>query len=535
MDEERRALDIEVFKRIYSSEVFRGICNLFERIFKSHLSWSDFDALGISKEELEQIRGEKEVIYYPAFCDIVAKSEEGRRRCIEEAERAHKRISSTGKTDIYTCHAGFTEVNIPIMIHGKYCGCLTILGGILLEEPSQAGFDNIMRRLKGLDIDLEHLKKAYFESVPISRELLDVMIKLFGAAVEEIIRVTAEIKEDKKRIRTLEGILYEKYHFDNILGKSHAMQDVFRLLSRVIETDTPVLIEGESGTGKELLANTIHYNSPRRKGPFTPINCGAFVETLLESELFGHVKGSFTGAHRDKKGLFEISNGGTIFLDEIAEMSPALQVKLLRVLQEGTFLPVGAVEPRKVDVRVISATNKNLKELVEKGAFREDLYYRLNVVRIFLPPLRERKEDIPLLVEHFLKIMVQKLNKQVKGISQDAMKILMDYHWPGNIRELQNVLERALLLSTSEYLQPSDLPVEILRVKRKDIPLTDIRKPYYKARRDILSFFQKEYIKRVLSETKGNVTVAARLAGLSRSGLEKLIKALKINPKDYKP
>jgi len=270
----------------------------------------------------------------------------------------------------------------------------------------------------------------------------------------------------------------------------------------------------------------IHYNSPREDKLFMPINCGGMTETLLESELFGHIKGSFTGAIRDKKGLFEVSDQGTVFLDEIAEMSPALQVKFLRVLQEGTFLPVGGTDPRKVDVRIISATNKNLKELVAKGDFREDLYYRLNVIKIALPPLRKRQEDIPLLVEHFIKTMESARKKNIVGVRNDALKYLLNYNWPGNIRELQNVLERAIALASTKYVTREDLPEEIIKRQEKMPYPMDIHHSFEEVK--------KEYFYRLLTETRGNVTQSAQRAQLDRSTFQRFLKKYHLKASDFK-
>src|SRR5262249_31642113 len=235
--------------------------------------------------------------------------------------------------------------------------------------------------------------------------------------------------------------LGERYRFENIVGNSRSMQQVFRLLEKIVESESTILIHGESGTGKELVARAIHYNGPRTKKPFVVQNCSAFNDNLLESALFGHAKGAFTGAIKDKKGLFEIADGGSFFLDEVGDMSPALQVKLLRVLQEGTFTPVGSTETRQVDVRVIAATHKDLHKMVERGEFREDLYYRINVTRVAAPPLRERMDDLPILVEHFLR-----KHHRGKGapprLSPDALAAFQRYAWPGNIRELENEIER---------------------------------------------------------------------------------------------
>jgi transcriptional regulator with GAF, ATPase, and Fis domain len=240
------------------------------------------------------------------------------------------------------------------------------------------------------------------------------------------------------------------------------MQRVFAMIERVADSDSTVLILGESGTGKELVARTIHFNGPRADKPLVPVNCGALPETLLESELFGHERGAFTGAHAARIGRFELAHGGTIFLDEIGEMSPTLQVKLLRVLQQRAFERVGGVKTIHVDVRVIAATNKDLDDAVRDGAFREDLYYRLNVIPIVVPPLRDHAEDIPLLVEHFLSVFNDEKRKQVGGVSPEAMKRLMAHHWPGNVRELENLIERLIILKGEGVILPEDLPDKVM-------------------------------------------------------------------------
>jgi two-component system NtrC family response regulator len=265
------------------------------------------------------------------------------------------------------------------------------------------------------------------------------------------------IRQNRLFARELQG----KYHFGNIIGKSVQMQRIFELIEKVAPTKATVLITGDSGTGKELIARAIHYNSPRKDHPFISINCGALPETLLESELFGHEKGSFSGAVSQRKGRFELAHEGTLFLDEISEMSTPLQVKLLRVLQEMEFERVGGSQTLKVDVRVVAASNRNLKEEAESGRFRSDLYYRLNVVHVYLPPLRERLDDLTLLVNHFLAKYAKENNQELIAISSGAMERILDYNWPGNVRELENVIERAIILSDRSEIQIKDLPPEV--------------------------------------------------------------------------
>ncbi len=292
----------------------------------------------------------------------------------------------------------------------------------------------------------------------------------------------------------------KSWRFEEIVGQSPKMQEVFNLMRRVMNSDISVLLEGESGTGKELVARALHYNGPRRSKPFVTQFCGNLAESLLESELFGHKKGAFTGAIADKKGLFEIANGGTFFLDEIADISPTIQTKLLRVLQDGEIRRVGDTEARRVDVRIISATNKSLKNEVEQKRFREDLYYRLNVITIRLPPLRERQGDIPLLVNHFLKRASQK-GLKVKRISPRAMRALVNYDWPGNVRELENTIERAYILSEGDIIDIDDL----------FIPEAEQLSHRYRTLKD----YEREIVLKVLKECGENKTLTAETLGVS--------------------
>jgi len=272
-----------------------------------------------------------------------------------------------------------------------------------------------------------------------------------------------ERQQLKSEVARLRSVVAKEQKFDpgNIVATSKAMQEVLEMVARVAATDATVLVQGESGTGKELIARALHQNSKRKDGPFIPINCGALPENLLESELFGHVKGSFTGAHQNKKGLFEEADGGTLFLDEIGEMTPVTQVKLLRVLQDSEVRRVGANTGVKVDVRVVAATNKRLQERVKENEFREDLYYRLQVIPIFLPSLRERKEEIVPLVRHYLSMFSQKLNKPIKDLTPEAEKAILDYSWPGNIRELINAVERAVILARGDMVAPEDFALTL--------------------------------------------------------------------------
>jgi DNA-binding NtrC family response regulator len=296
----------------------------------------------------------------------------------------------------------------------------------------------------------------------------------------------------------------KKFEFNNIIGKSKPMQEVFSLIEKVAPSNSSVIIYGGSGTGKELVAKAIHYNSNRADRPFIPFNSGAIPETLVESELFGHTKGAFTGAIQTQRGLFEEANGGTLFLDEISTILPSVQVKLLRVLQEKEVMMVGSTERTRIDVRMIAATNENLEANVKRGVFREDLFYRLHVFPILLPDLKERKEDIPLLVSHFLSLYTKENQKQIKGISKEAMKLLLEYDWPGNVRELENAIERAVVMADQDYLVPKDF-AENLKEGASGL----IRRGLMD--RKSLEDVKAEYITEILKETGGNKRVAAEI------------------------
>ena len=352
-------------------------------------------------------------------------------------------------------------------------------------------------------------------------------------------RLLEELKKANEKLRTENILLHREverqYTFENIVGNSAAMQKVFQLMRKVIPTDTTVLLIGETGTGKELVARAIHYNGPRKDRVFVAQNCGALPDSLLESLLFGHVKGAFTGATADKKGLFELADGGTIFLDEITDTSPAMQQRLLRVLQEGEIHPVGSEKTIKVDVRIISATNRNIEEAVQEGKFREDLFYRLNVFPIHIPPLRERREDIPLLVDYFLQKYMQKMGKHNLRLSSEALSLLMAAELPGNVRQLENLIERAVTLAEDNMTISPDLfqlKFPRLRTARGEGDFTATHPS--RTLKEITESMERFYIIQALQEHHGNITRVAQKLGLSRLGLHKKMQRFRINPADYK-
>lgn len=330
-----------------------------------------------------------------------------------------------------------------------------------------------------------------------------------------------EIFRDISQIKTLTEELKGRYLFENIIGKNFRMQEIYDLLPDVAKTKSTVLIEGESGTGKELIAHAIHQNSPRRDGVFVKVNCGALAEGILESELFGHVRGAFTGAISNRIGRFELANGGTIFLDEIGDISLSTQIRLLRVLQEEEFERVGDTKRIKVDVRVIAATNKDLKKAIEKGEFRQDLYYRLRVVPIYLPPLRERKDDIPFLINYFLKIFNREIGKRVNNVSPKVMEVLMNYNYPGNIRELENIVEHSLILCQGNTILPEHLPKDIMHPDNLTVDaLLRDEQP--------LKAVERELFIKVLEQTGWNHKRASDRLRISRTTLWRKIRALGI-------
>jgi len=316
-----------------------------------------------------------------------------------------------------------------------------------------------------------------------------------------------QLKKEKDKNILLTQALEKRYSFGNILGKNIRMQEIFELISDIADTDSTVLIQGESGTGKELIARAIHFNSHRKNKPFVVANCSAYSQNLLESELFGHEKGSFTGAIRRKIGRFEMANGGTIFLDEIGEVSPPNQILLLRVLQDHRFERVGGEETLKVDVRVIAATNKNLMEEMKKGAFREDLYYRLNVIPIFIPPLRERKDDIPVLSSYFLQKFNRGRGKEVTSFSPEVMESFLKHSWPGNVRELENVIDHAITIAKQDKILPKDLPHSILQ------------RPISTKEFITLQDYEKDIILKTLKETNWNKHKTSKKLNINRSTL----------------
>jgi DNA-binding NtrC family response regulator len=413
----------------------------------------------------------------------------------------------------------------------------TALGG---EEAITQGMDNffdiIITDVRMRDKDGMEVLRSFKKTSP---ETTVIMITAFGSIetaieairegafdyiskpfkLEEIKFTVKRALEQRKLIQ--ENKLYrqellDKYQFKNVIGRTPQMLQVYKTIAKVANTKSTVLLYGERGTGKELIARSIHYNSYRNNRPFIPVDCASLVETLMESELFGHVRGAFTGAHSTKRGLFEEAEGGTLFLDEVSNLSLSMQTKLLRFLQEHEIKRVGGTESIKLDVRMIAATNQSLEPLVKKEKFREDLFDRLNVVSIILPPLRERKEDIPLLANYFLQKFSEENHKNISYISPEVLEILTQYLWPGNVRELEHTIERAVIFSTHPIILPEDLPRKMFEeIKRTEIQLPE----------ELLSLkeVEKRYILKVLQETGGNKKKAAEILGIDRTTLYRIL------------
>ena len=380
-----------------------------------------------------------------------------------------------------------------------------------LQEAKKAGVETpiIMMSAYGtIDTAIEAMKLGAYDYISKPFKPDEIILTLKKAEERERLRKENEL---------LRREIKKEYSFENIVSKNEKMIKIFEVIRKVAPYKSTILITGESGTGKELVARAIHYNSDRSKMPFIPVNCGAIPESLLESELFGHVKGAFTDAIRTKKGLFEEADRGTIFLDEIGELPAQLQVKLLRVLQDGEIRKVGESKSIQIDVRIIAATVKDLVKEVNEGRFRDDLFYRLNVLHLSIPPLRERKEDIPLLIQHFIHKHNQHLNKDVKEADPKALEALMNYKWFGNVRELENTIERAVVLADGERIELDHLPFEIQNFQNQ-IPAVPVAEEEYSIKK-ASRMLEMSLIKKALLKTKGNHTQAARLLEISHRAL----------------
>jgi DNA-binding NtrC family response regulator len=434
----------------------------------------------------------------------------------------------------------------------------TALSGMeAFEKMKENPFDIVITDLKMQGIDGMEVLRTFRREYPDTIVIMITGFSTVETAVEamklgafdyipkpftpdEVSIVVKKAIEQKSLL--LENIylrqeLQEKYGFHNIVGKSKKMQEIYRIIAKVATTDSTVLIYGQSGTGKELIARAIHFNSPRREKQFVPVDCAVLSENLLESELFGHIRGSFTGAITTKPGLFEVADGGTVFLDEVGNISLSIQAKLLRVLQEREFTPVGGTKAKKVDIRLIAATNKDLEKMIKEETFREDLYYRLNIVPIYLPQLKERQEDITLLAIHFLKKYSEEMGKTIKGFTPEAMERLMKYPWPGNVRELENVIERTVVMMDEEMVRVEHLILPGQQEKvgsENQIPMTseELKEIKKQLREKAVEDIEKAFILNALERNQWNVTRAAEEVRMLRPNFQALMRKYNLRARE---
>ncbi len=521
-------IDLRPYEKLHTIQMLKDVIRKWWRV---ELAFADSKGYVLDHAEGKVVPPNND------FCRLALFSKEGFRRCNESVKVTRDKLKAASPRNVrrcvvHECHLGFDIIACPINLDADFSGFLFV-GGSIHEEMTHFAEESLLKKIKEVAIGGgagTDSQKAMSKIPRLTQPEIDQLSDLLEFGVDEIQNYHAELKRRERELTSITQELGERYRFENIVGNSRAMQSVFRLLEKIIESDSTVLIHGESGTGKELIARAIHYNGPRAKKAFVVQNCSAFNDNLLESALFGHTKGSFTGAIKDKKGLFEIADEGTFFLDEVGDMSPALQVKLLRVLQEGTFTPVGGTETRTVDVRVIAATHKDLQKMVERGEFREDLYYRINVIKIQIPPLRDRMDDLPILLEHFLKkhfrVRPGQARQRAPRFQPDALLALQRYPWPGNIRELENEIERCMVLGGDLDELPEDLLSQRLR-EVAGVPMSRAmqlraQQGNYDAAgslKNAIEQLEKDLIHQGLIRTHWNKSQLAKELGISRSNL----------------
>jgi two-component system response regulator AtoC len=425
-----------------------------------------------------------------------------------EVETADSGEAALAQIEAFDPDVILTDVRMPKM------GGIDLLAA--LRERQHAATVIVMSAYGSMDLALEAMKAGAYDYVSKPFKQDEVVLAIKKAEEREALR---------RENRALREEIQRESRFEAMLAKSAAMVEIFRTVAKIADYKTTVLVFGESGTGKELVARAIHARSSRRERAFVAVNCGAIPENLLESELFGHRKGAFTDAASDKRGLFEEASGGTLFLDEIGELPPPLQVKLLRVLQDETVRRLGDTRDTRVDVRIVAATHRDLAKDVKAGRFREDLFYRINVLTLSLPPLRDRREDVPLLVDHFVARNNARLGTHIRGLSSEARRLLLDYGWPGNVRELENTLERAMVLAESEILQATDLPE---RIREGQDPIKAQLESGELSIKKTTAVIEEALIRRALQKTRGNRTRAAEVLEISHRALLYKIKDYKI-------
>jgi DNA-binding NtrC family response regulator len=438
-----------------------------------------------------------------------------------------RRILAAANYEVDVCGSGHRALEQ--LLDGDFSLVITDL-----KMPGMSGME-VLREMHSLRPDIPVIMITGYAMVDTAVEAMkhgaiDYIAKPFTP--QEIIeKVQEALKKGSCSLDEpyLRKELHDGHGFGQFVGESKEMQKVYRRIMQVAPTDSTVMVTGESGTGKELVARSIHANSLRREGPFVTIDCTSLVENLLESELFGHVKGSFTGAMQTKEGLFKVADGGTLFLDEMANISLAIQAKLLRVLQQREITPIGSTKPVPVDIRLVAASNLDLKEQVQRGAFREDLFFRLNIIPIDLPPLRERRDDIPLLVQHFLRKYAEKRDKEVRSLTPDALAMLKEYHYPGNVRELENIIERSVVLAYGDAITKDNLELFEANVDcghNSDVPssLDELKEAKRLIREQAIEPIERAFVINALERNRWNVTRAAEDVGMQRPNLQALLK-----------
>jgi two-component system response regulator HupR/HoxA len=449
LDEGKNMINWKEMKNLH---VISKLSEILNKWYGTELIWTDSHAK-IQSGHLEKGREHKNL-----FFKLQLGMNHGHEFINQDIENIDEMLKdSNDQTVIFDSYFKHIKgVASKVIVDGEYMGTV-IAYPFILDSVTEKEKGELVAQMGESGVSEADAKSAIAHLRSMNKTDVEYLPELVELVSEEIVEFHEEITKREERIQELNSELGDKYRYHMMIGKSKKMQKIYNLLEKVSSSEASVFIQGENGTGKELVAKAIHYYSPRKDHMFLALNCSAFNDNLLDSELFGHVKGAFTGAIKDKKGLFEQANGGTLFLDEIGDTSLSMQVKLLRVLQEGSFLPVGANSPKKTDVRIIAATNRNIKKMMETGEFREDLYYRINVFPVDLPPLRERKEDVPILMDHFLKKRCDEAGQAMKTFSKKCLEKMLDYHWPGNVRELENEVERVVVLAGEDKIITPDL------------------------------------------------------------------------------
>ncbi|MCE5270909.1 sigma 54-interacting transcriptional regulator [bacterium] len=461
------------------------------------------------------------------FCKCVQSDPEGMKRCCDE-KRLSGILIQTHKPMVETCHAGLIDVFIPVFVEEELIGYFCF-GKFLFNPPSEEHFQTVLDNIRDLNVDTGRLRREYFATRVLNKEYIDLLTQIFTPLANRIIHMELDIMEEKKRVEKLTDLLLDRNASTEIIGRSQQMGSIFDYLGKIKNSDGCVLIYGESGTGKELLAKYIHRNSQRTNKPFLTVNCASLSEHILESELFGHVKGAFSGAVCDRMGILETVDGGTLCLDEIGETTLSFQKKLLRAIEEKEIKPVGSNRIKKIDVRFIASTNKNLEKLVEQNKFREDLFYRLKVFGVFIPPLRERSEDVPVLLDHFLRLQSEKYGPKEMSLTRRAMETLMHYEWPGNVRELRNLAENLYFLADGAVTL--SMIAGLLKIPPEVDPAgSEEHGNDFDA---ALQEFEKKYLLHELERFDWNVSETAKSLGRTREWLSRKIGSLRLREKYF--